>query len=127
MDPLSRRSSRGSLYDHITIHNRDVPPLVSLLTAEESPKTSSHDSGGPRLLPPSLAVRLEVGVRPLHRAQLPVALGVLDDRRVAEVVLVPGLDAERSLRAHAPHRLPDIYRGDVLQPGQADVQGAERA
>lgn len=54
-------------------------------------------------------------------------LGIFDDCCVAEVILVPGLDAESPLRAHPPHRLADIYRADVLQPGQADVQRAECA
>lgn len=56
-----------------------------------------------------------------------MALGILDDCRVAEVVLVPCLDAESPLCTHPPHRLTDVYCADVLQPGQADVQCTECA
>lgn len=73
----------------------------------------------------SLAVGIDVRVRPLHRAQFTAALRVLDERCVAEVVLVPGLNAESSLRTHPPHRLSDVHCSDVLQPGQADVQCTE--
>lgn len=50
-----------------------------------------------------------------------MTLGILDDCRVTEVVLVPGLDAESPLCTHPPHRLTDIYCANVLQSGQADV------
>lgn len=53
-------------------------------------------------------------------------LSVLQNGVVAEVVLVRGLNAEGPLRSHAPHRLEDAEQADVLQLGQADVQGAER-
>lgn len=75
----------------------------------------------------SLAVSLQVWVRPLHRAQFAIALGILNDCCVTEVVLVPGLDAESPLCTHPPHCLTHIHGADVLQPGQADVQCTERA
>lgn len=73
----------------------------------------------------SLAVGVDVRVRPLHRAQFTVTLRILDDRCVAEVVLVPSLNAESSLRPHPPHCLSDVHSTDVLKPGQADVQCTE--
>lgn len=73
----------------------------------------------------SLAVGIDVRVRPLHWAQFTVTLRILDDRCVAEVVLVPSLNAESSLRPHPPHCLSDVHCTDVLEPGQADVQCTE--
>lgn len=49
-------------------------------------------------------------------------LGVLQDGSVAEIILFRGLDAEGTLRSHAPHRLAHVQRPDVLQLGQTDVQ-----
>lgn len=54
-----------------------------------------------------------------------LALGVLQDGSVAEVILLGGLDAEGSLAPHAQHRLVDVQRAHVLQLRQADVQRAE--
>ena len=58
--------------------------------------------------------------------QQALPLGVFQDGVVAEEVLVWGLDAEGPLAPHAAHRLPHVERADVLQLGQADVQGTER-
>lgn len=46
----------------------------------------------------------------------------LQDRLVAEVVLLGGLDAEGPLGPHAGHRLEHIESAELLQLGQADVQ-----
>lgn len=73
----------------------------------------------------SLAVGIDVRVRPLHWAQFTITLRILDDCCVAEVVLVPSLNAESPLRTHPPHCLSDVHCTDVLQPGQADVQCTE--
>lgn len=62
----------------------------------------------------------------LIRGGLSVTLGVLQDGSVAEIILFGCLDAEGSLRSHAPHRLAHVQRPDVLQLGQTDVQGAKR-
>lgn len=74
-----------------------------------------------------LAVSLQVRVRPLHWAQFPMALGIFNDCSVAEVILVPGLDAESPLCSHPPHSLANIYCANVLQSGEADVQCTECA
>ena len=74
----------------------------------------------------SLAVGLQLGVGPLQGGDEAGPLGVLDDGRVAEVVLVPRLDAVGALGPHASHRLLHVHRPDVLQTGQADVQCAKR-
>lgn len=54
-----------------------------------------------------------------------MALGVLDDCSVAEVVLVPCLDAESPLCTHPSHCLTDIHCANVLQPRQTNVQCTE--
>lgn len=74
----------------------------------------------------SLAVRLQLCVGPLDRCKASRLLRVLDHRSVAEVILVPRLDAEGTLSAHAPHRLLHVHRSDVLQARETNVQRAER-
>lgn len=73
----------------------------------------------------SLAVGVDVRVRPLHWAHFTITLCILNDCCVAEVVLVPSLNAESPLCTHPPHCLFDVHRTNVLQPGQADVQCTE--
>lgn len=69
----------------------------------------------------SLAVGLQLCVGPLHGLQQAALLGVLDHCFVAEVVLVPGLDAEGTLRPHATHRLLNVHCPDVLKTGETNV------
>lgn len=54
-----------------------------------------------------------------------LALGVLEDGGVTEIILLGGLDAEGALGPHAQHCLVDVQRAHVLQLGQADVQCTE--
>lgn len=54
-----------------------------------------------------------------------LALGMLEDGGVTEIILLGGLDAEGALGPHAQHRLVDVQRAHVLQLGQADVQRTE--
>lgn len=56
---------------------------------------------------------------------LSAALDVLQDGSVAEIILFGCLDAEGTLRSHAPHRLAHVQRPDVLQLGQTDVQSTK--
>ena len=109
------------------------PPLLLRLAVELSSKKKKEkkkkhglhqfvqvDAGKPRDW-------LGVGRRgSLIGRQQALPLGVFQDGVVAEEVLVWGLDAEGPLAPHAAHRLPHVERADVLQLGQADVQGTER-
>lgn len=74
----------------------------------------------------SLAVCLQLGVGPLEGGDEAGPLGVLYDGRVAEVILVPRLDAVGTLGPHTPHCLLDVHRPNILQTGQTDVQCAKR-
>lgn len=50
----------------------------------------------------------------LIRGGLSVMLGVLKDGSVAEIILFRCLDAEGTLRSHAPHRLAYVQCPNVL-------------
>lgn len=73
----------------------------------------------------SLAVRLQLCVGPLDGCKASCLLCVLDHGSVTEIILVPRLDAEGTLSAHAPHRLLHVHRGDVLKARETNVQRAE--
>lgn len=114
---------------------RSAPPadtcLLDLKKKKKEHEISSFSFG--TLIPTpslggsrSLAVRLKLCVGPLDGCKALCLLCVLDHGSVAEVILVPRLDAEGALSAHASHRLLHVHCTDVLKARETNVQRAER-